>query len=125
MEITHRTNNLRIAPRKLRLVADTMRYQNALRALEMLPLVPNRGADLLFRSLKSAVQVAKDNNLDDTGLVIQRIWCDEGKPLKRQVMHSRGRAAMIMKKYSHLSIVLIGEPKTKTTKRKAAAGEEN
>jgi len=109
MEITHRTNNLRIAPRKLRLVADKLRHQNTDQALGMLPLVVNKGAGLLEKSLKSAVQVAKDNNLDPSTLVIQRIWCDEGPKLKRMIGHSRGRMSMIMKKFSHVSIVLKGE----------------
>jgi large subunit ribosomal protein L22 len=123
MEITHRTNNLRIAPRKLRLVADKIRYQNASHALQLLPLIVNKGAGMLYKSLKSAVQVAEDNDLDTTQLIIQRIWCDEGKPLKRMIGHSRGRMAQIMKQSSHVSIVLKGEPKVKA-KRKTAVAEE-
>ena len=118
MEITHRTNNLRISPRKLRLVADKIRHQNAQAALDMLPLVINKGAGLLYSSLKSAVQVAEDNDLDTTQLSIQRIWCDEGSKLKRAVHRSRGRMNRIIKHNSHVSIVLKGEPR-KAAKRKS------
>lgn len=122
MEITHRTNNLRIAPRKLRLVADQIRYQNAKKALGILPLVPQRGGQILEKSLKSAIQVASDNNMDTEELIIQQIWCDEGSKLKRTIGHSRGRFATIMKHYSHVSIVLKGEVK-RPARRKAPSTE--
>lgn len=124
MEITHRTNNLRIAPRKLRLVANKVRHQKAERALELLPLVVNRGAGLIQKSLKSAIEVAKDNQLDPASLVIQRVWCDEGRSLKRSIGNSRGRVSSIMKKYSHLSIVLKGEPRVRQPKKKSETSEE-
>ena len=124
MEITHRTNNVRIAPRKLRLVADQMRHQNVATALGVLPLVTNRGAEILYKSLNAAIDVAKDRNLDLGSLVIQRVWCDEGRKLKRSIHHSRGRSAMIMKQSSHLSIMLKGEPKARTRKKAATVEEE-
>ena len=109
MEILHRTHNIKIAPRKLRLVADSIRYMSALAALETLPLVINKASVHLEKSLKSAVQVAKDRDLDPSTLKIQQIFCDEGMKLKRMIGHSRGRMASIHKHSSHLSIVLIGE----------------
>jgi len=121
MEITHRTHNLHIAPRKLRLVADQVRYMNANQATGVLPLVINKGGHLIEKSLKSAIQVAKDNNLDLNTLVIQRIWCDEGMKLKRVISRSRGRMAPIRKHYSHLSIVLKGEVASKPNRRAKAA----
>jgi large subunit ribosomal protein L22 len=117
MEITHRTHNLHIAPRKLRLVADQVRHMNAIKASGVLPLVINKGGHLIEKSLKSAIQVAKDNNLNPDTLTIQRIWCDEGIKLKRVIHRSRGRMAPIKKHYSHLSIVLKGEPATKAVRR--------
>lgn len=125
MEITHRTHNLRIAPRKLRLVVDKMRYQKAEQALEVLNLIPNKGGLLVSKSLKSAIQVAKDNNLDSSTLIIQRAWCDEGTKLKRLVGASRGRMLRIMKHYTHLSLVLTGEEMTRTRRKvKTTATEE-
>lgn len=119
MEITHRTRNLRIAPRKLRLVADKIRYKNAEQAVQILNLVPNKGGHILAKSLKSAIQVAKDNNLESSSLIIQRVWCDEGTALKRLVGASRGRMLPIMKKYSHVSLVLVGESPKRVTKKKS------
>ncbi len=118
MEITHHTRNLRIAPRKLRLVIDTIRHTPAQKAVSVLRLTPRKGADIAFKSLQSAIQVAKDRDLDVNSLTIQQVWCDEGTSLKRMVSHSRGRMSRIMKKYSHLSIVLTGEPAAKRSTRK-------
>lgn len=110
MEISHRTHNLKIAPRKLRLVIDQMRYKEALKALDILPLIINKGAGLAYKSLASAVQVAKDNDLQPESLVIAQVWVDEGMKLKRVVGRSRGQMDPIHKHHSHLSIVLRGEP---------------
>ena len=123
MEITHRTNNLRIAPRKLRLVADKVRHLEALKAMAVLPLVVNKGGNLIAKSLKSAIQVAEDNNLDPATLVVQRVWVDEGRKMKRSVHKSHGQARMIMKFSSHLSLVLKGEPRAAASRRKAAKAE--
>jgi large subunit ribosomal protein L22 len=123
MELTHRTHNLKIAPRKLRLVIDQLRYMNAQKALGELPLVINKGAGLAAKSLKSAVQVAKDNDLNPETLVIQQIWADEGMKLKRIIGHSRGRMSPIRKHYSHLSIVLTGETAPRKRASKAQAVE--
>ena len=76
MELTHNTRNLSITPRKLRLVADQMRYKTAGQAVAMLPLMPQKAAGIMLKSLKSAVQVAKDNDLEPESLVIQRVWCN-------------------------------------------------
>ena len=110
MIISHRTHNLKIAPRKLRLVIDQMRYLGALKAMDILPLVINKGAGLAYKSLASAVQVAKDNDLQPESLVISQVWVDEGMKLKRTVGRSRGQMDPIHKHSSHLSIVLSGEP---------------
>lgn len=119
MEISHRTHNLKIAPRKLRLVADKMRYMGALKALDVLPLVINKGAGLAFKSLASAVQVAKDKDLQPDSLVIQQVWVDEGMKLKRVIGRSRGQMSPIKKHYSHLSIILTGEPAVRARTRRS------
>lgn len=123
MEITHRTNNLRIAPRKLREVADKVRYQKVGAALSILPLLDRKGATLIYKSLKSALQMAEDHNVSPEKLVIQRIWCDEGPAYKRAISRSHGMRSPIMKKMSHLSIVLKGEELAKR-RQKAKATDQ-
>lgn len=123
MEITHRTRSIRIAPRKLRMVVDKVRHMSTSEALEVLPLLNKGGKLEVINSIKAAVKAAEDQNLDHSTLVIQRAWCDEGKCLKRVVRFSRGRTARMMKKYSHLSLVLVGEPKARVKQAKAAAAK--
>lgn len=119
-EITHLTRSIRIAPRKLRLVVDKIRHLPADKALEMLPFITKRGSLPIAKAVKAAIEAAKDANLDPATLVIQRAWADEGKALKRVIRLGRGRSSMIMKKYSHIGLVLKGEEKTRTKRAKAA-----
>jgi large subunit ribosomal protein L22 len=100
----------------MRLVVDKVRHLSADKALAILPHVPKRGAIHVEKSLKAAIEAAKDQNLSLDTLVIQRIWADEGAAMKRVIGHSRGRMSGIMKKYSHLTIVLKGETAGKKTK---------
>jgi len=107
MEFIYRANDLKIAPRKLRMVVDKVRHMPVDRALGVLPLIPNKGAQLTAKALAAAVASAvRDQDQQREQLVIQRVWVDEARPLKRMMMHSRGRSAMIMKKSSHLVLVL-------------------
>lgn len=124
-EVTHHTYSIRIAPRKLRLVIDKVRHMKASHALQMLPLVNKRGAADIQRAVKAAMFAAEDLNLDPASLVIQQAWIDEAKALKRSIPQSRGRSSMIMKKYSHIGLVLKGEPKAKTAKKARTTVKED
>jgi large subunit ribosomal protein L22 len=109
MEVTHHTRNIRVAPRKLRLVVDKFRHLPAEQAVALVPLVLKRGSLHVEKALKAAIEAAKDKNLNPETLVVQRIFADEGAAMKRIISRSRGRATGIMKKHSHLTIVLKGE----------------
>jgi large subunit ribosomal protein L22 len=113
-DITHVLHNLAIAPRKVRLVADQLRYQEVDAALAVLPLVIKRAALPMKKALAAAKQQAIDNGLDASTLIVQRIWVDEGRKLKRAVPNSRGRVSVRQKVASHVHIVLRGEMATKT-----------
>jgi large subunit ribosomal protein L22 len=127
MELKHFTRDIRIAPRKLRLVTEQVKHMPASKAIGILPLVNKRGALHVHKSLKAAVEAAKDKNYNPETLIIQRISVDEGTALKRAVPHSHGSSWRMMKKFSHLNIVLTGEiqeaKKPAVRKVKAAATE--
>lgn len=108
-EVQHHTRNIRVAPRKLRLVVDKVRHLPADKAIALMPLVLKRGSIHVEKALKAAVEAARDQNLNTDTLIVQRIWADEGQAMKRIISRSRGRATGIMKKYSHLTIVLKGD----------------
>ncbi len=118
MEYTYRTNNLSIAPRKLRLVVDKVRSMPIEKAIGILPLIPNKGAQIVLKSLNSAVSSAvRDQGADQATLEIRRVWVDQGRPLKRMIMGSRGRSERYMKISSHLVLVLAPAAEGKKTKK--------
>jgi len=98
----------RISPRKVRLVADLIRGKNVSEAMGILTLTPNRPARVLRKLLNSAISnggASKDGG-DTDRLAIQSITVDPGPMLKRYRPRARGRATMIRKRTSHISIVL-------------------
>lgn len=119
MEVKAQLKYLRIAPRKVRLVADMIRYKNAQKAVSLLAFSIKRGSRPIKKLLESALANAKNNyemtNID--ALYIKRITVDEAPKLKRWRARARGRAMQIQKKTSHITIIL-DEPKIKEEKQK-------
>lgn len=103
-KVTH----VRISPRKVRLVVDTVRGRSVSQALSILEFARKKAALPVKKLLKSAVANAVENNgVDDVDkLFIERITVDEGPTLKRFMPRARGRATSIRKRTSHVRIVL-------------------
>ncbi|OGZ24611.1 MAG: 50S ribosomal protein L22 [Candidatus Nealsonbacteria bacterium RIFCSPLOWO2_01_FULL_43_32] len=98
---------LRIAPRKVRLVADLIRGKSVIQARDILNFTTKKAARPLLKLLNSAIANAKDNlKLDEAQLFITKIEVDEGPKLKRSRPRARGQAYEIQKKTSHLNLVL-------------------
>jgi large subunit ribosomal protein L22 len=98
---------LRIAPRKVRLVADLIRKKDVKRAKEILAFTKKRAALPILKLLNSAVANAKQKyGIDEENLVVDKILVNEGPKLKRVFPRARGRANIIQKKTSHVLIVL-------------------
>jgi large subunit ribosomal protein L22 len=115
-EIIAKLKNLRIAPRKVRLVADSVRGKDAKQALILLRYMSKKAAQPMGKLLHSAVANAKNNfQLDDSNLYISKITVDEGPKLKRWRARAMGRAFTIQKKTSHINLVLK-ERESKTEK---------
>lgn len=107
MEIKAKLKNLRIAPRKVRLVADTIRGKNVSDAINILSFVINKPSEPILKLLNSAVTSAKDlYNLEDSDLFVSKIIVNEGIMLKRWRPRARGSASLIQKKSSHVEITL-------------------
>ena len=107
MEITAKLSNLRTAPRKVRLVADLVRGKDVPQAQAILSFTINKSARNVLKLLNSAVASAKHNHqLDENNLYISKITVDEGPKLKRWHPMSRGRAYPIMKRSSHIALIL-------------------
>ncbi len=98
---------LRIAPRKVRLVADLVRGKPVQDALSTLRFTPKSASLPVRKLLESAVANAENNHgLDIDTLWVREIRVDEGPTLKRFRPRAQGRAFQIMKRTSHVSVVL-------------------
>lgn len=100
-------NHLKIPPRKVRLLADVIRGLSLQEAEAKLMLSPRRPKDALVKLLRSAAANAKNNHkLVPEKLFIKEIWVDQGPKTKHWTPRSRGSAALIEKKTSHVTLIL-------------------
>jgi len=107
MPVTAKLKYLRIAPRKVRLVADLIRGKKIEEAQNILNFKVKKAALPLLKLLKQVVANAKNNfQLDESNLYIAKILVDEGPKYKRWRARARGRADEIQKKTSHITVVL-------------------
>lgn len=97
---------LRIAPRKVRSVADLIRGLHVNDAEAQLMVQTRRPAKPLLKLLRSAVANAKNNKQNEEHLFISEIRVDGGPMLKRYLPRARGSASPIQKKMSHVSLTL-------------------
>lgn len=107
MEARAKLSYLRISPRKVRLVADLVRNRSAEEALKTLRFTPKAASRPLKKLIESAVANAENNHgLDIDTLWVRDIQVNEGPTLKRFRPRAQGRAFPIMKRTSHVSVVL-------------------
>lgn len=99
-------NYLTIAPRKVRLIANTLKGLSVQEAEAQLLLRVQRSAPPLLKLLRSAISNAKNNKMDASKLVISSILVNQGPMLKRFLPRAMGRATPIHKKMSHVVLVL-------------------
>jgi large subunit ribosomal protein L22 len=103
-------NNCPTSPRKMRLVADTVRGENIDRGLSLLKNSPRASATRLHKLLLSAIANWQAKNegvrIEDSNLYISEIKVDEGRTLKRIRTAPQGRAHRIRKRSNHVTIFL-------------------
>ena len=98
---------VRISPQKARLVADQVRGMSASKAVDLLQFSSKRGASLIRKVLWSAVSNAENNlGADIDTLSVTQIFIDEGPRLKRMHARAKGRGAPIVKRTSHITVVV-------------------
>lgn len=104
---TAKLGNLRIAPRKVRLLADAVRGKSVPAALTLLNALVKKGSLPVAKLLRSAAANAKQQfHADERNLRIAKMSVDEGPKLKRWMPRSRGQSYQIQKKTSHITVVL-------------------
>lgn len=98
---------IRISPKKARLVAKLVANMKALDAVDILKFTPKRSATPIKKLLQSAIANAQNNfKQDKSKLYIKEITVTEGPTYKRSMPVSRGRSHPILKRTSHITIKL-------------------
>ncbi len=107
MEVKANLKFVRVAPRKVRLVADLIRGRGSEEALNILTFTKKAAAKILIKLLKSAIANATQRKtIDVDRLFVKKITVDQGPMMKRYQPRALGRATMIRKRTSHIQIVL-------------------
>lgn len=107
MEVKATVKQVRISPRKVRVVADSVRNMSVDNALTALRVIDRRGASVLVKTLESAIANAQNNaKLDREKLQIASIIVNEGPALKRYHASTRGRIHPYKKRSSNVQIIL-------------------
>ncbi len=107
MEVRASVTNMRISPQKVRLVADQIRGMKAEKANNVLAFSKLKAASIMKKVLHSALANAENNlGLDIDELTIKTVFVDQGPTFKRFRARARGRANQIIKRTSHITIIV-------------------
>ena len=114
-----KANDVPSSPRKMRLVADTVRGVEVNRALDLLKFSKKAASVDLEKLLRSAIANCEDKNqdkakeLDNGNVYVKTLMVDEGRTLKRIRPCPQGRAGRIRKRSNHITIILdVKKPTT-------------
>lgn len=100
-------SNYRQSPRKVRLLADLVRGKKVGTAIDLLTFTFKRGSLPMVKVIKSAIQNAVHNNqANPETLFIKDVQVNKGLVMKRMMPRARGSAFQILKRTSHVSVVL-------------------
>jgi large subunit ribosomal protein L22 len=98
---------LRISPKKVMKITGAVKGKSVEQAAGMLKFMPQKAAALLLKILNSSIANAEENNqLDIDDLIVKNIIVDGGPVLKRFRARARGRANRILKRTSHITVIL-------------------
>jgi len=104
------TTNIRITPRKMRLVIDLVRGKSLSEAYDILANTNKAASDVVLKTIKSAEANAVNNfHMIPTDLYISEIYAGDGARLKRFLPRAKGSASGIIKRLSRLTVVVSGK----------------
>ena len=112
MEAFARVRHIRVTPMKARRVVNLIRGKQASEAMAILKFAPQQASEPIFKLVQSAVANAKviadkqNLSVDEDDLFVSRAFVDEGTTLKRFMPRAQGRAFQILKRTSHITIVV-------------------
>ncbi len=114
---------LRISPRKARLTINAIRHKRVDDAFRILMVLNKKAARMTEKALKTAIANAKVLGLDENRLYVSQCHADGGPTFKRFMSRSMGRADRIIKRTTHLSLVVAEKPQVSTGPLPSAAKE--
>ena len=112
VESVARVRHIRVTPQKARRVVDLIRGKQATEALAILKFAPQGASEPVYKLVASAMANARvkadatNQYLDEQDLFVARAFVDEGTTLKRFQPRAQGRAFKILKRTSHITVVL-------------------
>jgi len=112
VESIARVRHIRVTPMKARRVVNLIRGKQALEALAILKFAPQGASEPVYKLVASAMANARvkadaqNSHLDEQDLYVSRAFVDQGATLKRFQPRAQGRAFKILKRTSHITIVL-------------------
>jgi large subunit ribosomal protein L22 len=110
MEVRAVSKDTGISPRKVRPLVDMVRGKKVDEALTLLQFTPTPTARVVAKVVKSAAANAENNfQMEPADLRIVKIFTGEGRTLKRFRARARGRASRILKRSSHITVVVTEE----------------
>ena len=107
MEVKAVAKYMRISPMKVRKISGAVKGQPVEQGIEMLKYMPQKAAGMLEKIVRSAVANADQyDDIDVDDLIIQNVIVDGGPTLKRFRARARGRGSRILKRTSHITVIL-------------------
>ena len=112
MEAVAKVRHIRVTPMKARRVVDLIRGKQATEALAILKFAPQAASEPVYKLVHAAIANAKvkadaaNFAFDEDDLVISAAYVDEGTTLKRFQPRAQGRAFQILKRTSHITVVV-------------------
>jgi large subunit ribosomal protein L22 len=107
MEVRAVAKYIRISPNKVRMLVDTIKGKPVEDGLNILKFMPQKAAGIVEKTIRSAVANADQHeDIDIDALVIKNVIADQGPSMKRFRARARGRATKILKKTSHITVIL-------------------
>ena len=119
MQVSSTYRYAKISPFKAREVTRAIQGLPVSAALDLVAFSPKKAASLINKTLKSAVANAENNaNLRVDGLVVKEAIVGEGPTMKRMMTRARGSGSQVLKRTSHIHIVLTDEIEIKTREKR-------
>jgi large subunit ribosomal protein L22 len=110
MEVRAVSKYLRVSPQKVRTLIGAVKGKPVETGLNTLKFMPQKAAKILEKTVRSAVANADQKpDIDVDALIIRNITADQGPSLKRFRARARGRGARILKRTTHITVILAEE----------------